>query len=57
MDFADIVDAATIAHRIGVSRSAVANWRARYADFPEPLPTSTINPVFSWRAVERWHDA
>lgn len=55
MDYSDIVDSATIAQRYGVSRSAVADWRARYADFSEPLPTSTLNPVFSWRAVVAWH--
>lgn len=54
----DLVSPATIAARLGVSRAAVSNWAAREsAGFPPPLDAPGIpGPVYSWRAVKRWHD-
>jgi N-6 DNA Methylase len=47
----DLVTAAWIARHLGVSRAAVANWRKRYPDFPQPVAEGTL---FSWSAVHQW---
>ena len=43
-----------IAELAGVSSSAVANWRKRFVDFPEPLVELKSGPVFSERDVQLW---
>ena len=48
------ITAAAIARLAGVGRSAVANWRRRYRDFPKPAGGSTTSPTFDRRAVEEW---
>lgn len=48
------VTAAWIARQAGVGRAAVANWRKRYADFPEPVAGGPNTPLFSWPAVRQW---
>lgn len=50
----DHVTAAWIARRVGVGRAAVANWRKRYSDFPEPVAGGPNSPLFSWAAVQQW---
>ena len=50
----DQVTAAWIARQAGVGRAAVANWRKRYPDFPQPVAGGANNPMFSWVAVQRW---
>jgi chromosome partitioning protein len=50
----DIVGVGEIAEMAGVSTAAVANWRARGQDFPEPLFVKKAGPFFSRRAVLRW---
>lgn len=48
------VTAAAIARLAGVGRSAVANWRRRYPDFPKPTAGSPGSPTFDREAVEAW---
>ena len=48
------ITAAQIARRAGLGRSAVANWRKRYPDFPKPVGGTTGSPTFSWPQVETW---
>ena len=48
------ITAAAIARLAGVGRSAVANWRRRYADFPQPSGGSPTSPTFDRQEVERW---
>lgn len=50
----DLVTAAWIARQVGVGRAAVANWRKRYPDFPQPAGGGPSTPLFSWRAVRTW---
>lgn len=46
--------AAWIARRVGVGRAAVANWRKRYPDFPQPVAGGLNSPLFSWPSVQAW---
>lgn len=48
------ITAAAIARLAGVGRSAVANWRRRYPDFPKPVGGSPGSPTFDRGAVETW---
>ena len=48
------ITAAAIARLAGVGRSAVANWRRRYPDFPQPAGGSATSPTFDPGAVEEW---
>jgi hypothetical protein len=48
------ITAAAIARLAGVGRSAVANWRRRYPDFPQPTGGSATSPTFDRRTVEEW---
>ena len=50
----DQVTAAWIARQAGVGRAAVANWRKRYPNFPQPVAGGVNNPMFSWVEVQRW---
>jgi hypothetical protein len=48
------ITGAAIARLAGVGRSAVANWRRRYPDFPKPVGGSPTSPTFDRGAVEAW---
>src|ERR1700743_961246 len=48
------ITAAAIARLAGVGRSAVANWRRRYPDFPKPVGGSTTSPTFDRAAIAEW---
>jgi hypothetical protein len=51
----DLVGAAEIAERLGgLDKSAVHQWRRRYADFPQPVTQLEQALVWSWPDVERW---
>ncbi len=62
----DLVGPVEVAQRAGVTRSAVTQWRKRYADFPAPLAVIGSGrqgprggevagtPVWSWPAVAAW---
>jgi len=54
MQSADLVGLAEIAQMAGVSSQAVANWRARSSDFPQPLAELRSGPVFSSLQVRKW---
>ena len=43
-----------IAELANVSPSAVANWRKRFPDFPDPLAELKSGPVFSENQVKLW---
>ena len=50
----DIVGLNEIATMAGVTPQAVANWRARTADFPLPLSMLASGPVFRRSQVRAW---
>jgi hypothetical protein len=50
----DIVDITEIAKRAGTTPGTVHSWRARHADFPAPLVTLAIGPIWKWATVEKW---
>src|SRR4051794_11274660 len=50
----DLIGINEIADIAGVSRQAVSNWRARFADFPKPLAELKAGPVFRTRLVRTW---
>lgn len=49
-----LVAAADIARMAGVGRSAVSNWRRRYAGFPQPVGGTPASPLFALTEVEAW---
>ncbi|MBO0824064.1 MAG: N-6 DNA methylase [Actinobacteria bacterium] len=49
-----LVTAADIARLAGVGRSAVSNWRRRYAGFPRPVAGTPASPLFALIEVETW---
>jgi hypothetical protein len=49
-----LVAAADIARLAGVGRSAVSNWRRRYAGFPPPVAGTPASPLFALAEVEAW---
>jgi SAM-dependent methyltransferase len=49
-----LVAAADIARMAGVGRSAVSNWRRRYAGFPKPVAGTAASPLFALAEVEAW---
>lgn len=49
-----LVAAADIARLAGVGRSAVSNWRRRYAGFPQPVAGTPSSPLFALAEVEAW---
>lgn len=49
-----LVSAADIARLADVGRSAVSNWRRRYADFPRPAGGTPSVPLFALDEVEAW---
>ncbi len=49
-----LVAAADIARLAGVGRSAVSNWRRRYAGFPQPVAGTPASPLFVLAEVEAW---
>lgn len=53
-DPADLVGAAEVALRAGVSEATVHSWRRRHDDFPEPVVRLASGPVWDWRAVAPW---
>jgi len=54
VDVPMIVDVTEIARRANTTAGTVHSWRNRHADFPAPLVTLAIGPVWRWRDVERW---
>lgn len=50
----ELAGIAEVARLAGVSRQAVTNWRARYADFPKPVAQLEATPVFVVAVVRAW---
>ncbi|PKN62406.1 MAG: chromosome partitioning protein [Deltaproteobacteria bacterium HGW-Deltaproteobacteria-15] len=50
----DLVGINEIAELARVSRQAVANWRARFPDFPKPVAELRAGPVFRARQIQGW---
>lgn len=50
----DLVGINEVAEMAGVSRQAVANWRARARDFPLPVADLRSGPVFRRSQIRRW---
>jgi predicted DNA-binding transcriptional regulator AlpA len=50
----DPVGTVEIAQRLGVTRSAVDQWRARSVGFPAPSWTVGGRPAWDWQAVHAW---
>jgi hypothetical protein len=53
MEF-DLVGINEIAAMAGVSTQAVANWRVRSSDFPQPLKELASGPVFRHTQIRAW---
>lgn len=49
----DVVDVAEIAHRLGVRRQTVHQWRHRDV-LPDPDWPLDVGPVWLWDTIERW---
>lgn len=50
----DFVGINEIAEMAGVSRQAVANWRARFSGFPSPIAELKSGPVFRRSQIRAW---
>jgi chromosome partitioning protein len=50
----DLLGINEIAELAGVSRQAVANWRSRFPDFPQPIADLRAGPVFRGRQIRAW---
>jgi chromosome partitioning protein len=53
-DEQELLGLAEVSVLAGVSAQAVANWRARFADFPAPVAELRAGPVFDKDQVKRW---
>ena len=49
----ELVGAAEVAERLGVSRNTVASWQHRKL-LPEPLGYVSGNPAWDWPVIEAW---
>lgn len=57
VDPLDLVDSATIAKRLGVSKGAVTAWRGRSKTFPHPVEVPGLSYfVYSWEEIFWWYD-
>jgi len=54
-DVDDLLGVREIAGRFGIGRAAVSNWPRRYDDFPRPIKTLAMGPLYSWRQIIEWH--
>ncbi len=50
----ELVGIGEIAEMAGVSRQAVANWRVRTADFPNPVTELASGPIFRRSQIRSW---
>jgi len=58
VDTEDLASAGLIADRLGVCKTAVANWKVRHDDFPKPAlyaGPKQGTPIYLFSEVERWH--
>ena len=54
VDVAELVGAAEIAERLGVSLHTVHSWRRRHDDFPAPVAQLRQALVWAWPDVAAW---
>ncbi len=54
LEYLCLVGPAELAEKAGVSRTMVNKWRDRFDDFPEPLVTLKMGPLWAWVDVEPW---
>ena len=55
LDLGQLVGAAEIAARLGVSRPQVIHtWRRRHGEFPEPVLELDMGLIWYWPEVEAW---
>lgn len=54
MSLPTLVGVSEIAELAHVKASAVSNWIVRYDDFPAPVATLRMGPVFCLASVEEW---
>lgn len=50
----DLVGITEISERTGASPQSVCNWIARRSDFPAPIISLALGPIFLWSQVEPW---
>lgn len=51
----DLVSVSESVERLNLtSREAVPSWRRRFPDFPQPVTTLAIGPVWAWPDIEKW---
>lgn len=55
IDPLDLAGVSEIAEELGVRANVVSNWIKRHPDFPRPLVTLKMGPIFSLKAVKAWH--
>lgn len=58
-DLDDIASASDLAAELGYRKATVANWAARYPDFPAALTTVACGHIalYSLREVRAWYEA
>jgi hypothetical protein len=53
----ELVDAAEIADRLGVTKQMVHHWRRRNLGFPEPVLELTQVLIWHWPEVAAWAES
>lgn len=43
-----------VAEFLGVSKQCVVNWRDRHDDFPEPVATLKMGPIYRLHEIAQW---
>lgn len=49
-----VLGLAEVAELLSVSKQAIANWRSRREDFPEPIATLKSGPIWNYDAIVDW---
>ena len=49
-----IVDLASMADLLGVSKRTIHSWRRRDLGFPEPEGRMGVSPYWNWEEVSAW---
>lgn len=53
----DYAGHAEVAEYLGISKQCLTNWRNRYPDFPEPVATLKMGPIWRLHEIQAWHRA
>jgi hypothetical protein len=51
-DTADFVGVTELAEMFGVGKAAISNWRARHNDWPDPVLTLRMGPIYRLNDVD-----